>query len=329
MGYRKFGRMEWEISELGHGMWGMGGWTGRAGGWTGSDDVESLKALHKSVELGINFFDTAWTYGEGHSEQLLSKLLKDYPNQKLYVATKIPPKNFKWPAEPSYKLDDVFPPEHIKDYTEKSLKNLGLDQLDLIQFHVWDDTWADDESWQRAVKELKDSGLIKAFGISVDRWEPENVIKTLRTGLVDSVQVIYNIFDQAPEDELFPVCRELNIAVIARVPFDEGTLTGTLTKDSKWEEGDFRSRYFAREKLIESVDRAKKIKEILPDNLTLAEAALRFIWSNPDVSITIPGMRKVRNVESNVAANEKGKLDPDLLGKLRVFRWDRRPASSV
>ena len=217
MNYRTFGRTGWPVSEIGYGMWGMGG-------WTGSDDDESLRSLDLAVELGCNFFDTAWAYGEGHSERLLGRLVRRHPGKRLYTATKIPPKNRQWPSRRGSQLEDVFPPDYIREMTEKSLENLGLDCVDLQQFHVWEDAWARDERWQRAVDDLKREGLVRAIGVSVNRWEPWNAVETLRTGLIDAVQVIYNIFDQAPEDELFPLCEELNIGVIARVPFDEGTL---------------------------------------------------------------------------------------------------------
>lgn len=322
MNYRKFGKLGWQVSEIGHGMWGIGGQ------WGGKDDAGAMEALHKSVELGVNFFDTAWSYGKGHSEQLLGQLLRDYPDKKLYVCTKIPPKNGQWPAKPEYKLEDTFPPDHIVEYTKKSLANLGLKSLDLILTHVWDDFWASDKSWQDTIKNLKNKGLIKAFGISIDRWEPENAIKAIKTGSVDAVEVIYNIFDQAPEDKLFPVCRQFNVAVIARVPFDEGTLTGTLTLESKWKDDDWRHKYFTPEVLKESVEHAEKLKKDLPKNMILPELALRFILSNPDVSTTIPGMRKVKNVQTNIAAIEKGKLNSELIKKLRVHRWDRKPSDS-
>lgn len=318
MRYRTFGRIGWQISDIGYGMWGMGG-------WSGSDDEESLRSLHRAVELGCNFFDTAWAYGAGHSEKLLGQLVRAYPNKKLYTASKIPPKNFKWPARPSYKLEETFPADHIRQYTESSLKNLGLPSLDLMQFHVWDDSWANDERWQKAVAELKREKLIQAVGISVNRWEPENVIRALRTGVIDTVQVIYNIFDQNPEDELFPVCRELNIAVIARVPFDEGTLTDTLTLDSKWPEGDWRNIYFVPENLKASIERAEALRPLIPKGMTMPEMALRFILANPDVSTIIPGMRKIKNVEGNIATSDAGALAPDLLTRLRPHRWVRRP----
>jgi aryl-alcohol dehydrogenase-like predicted oxidoreductase len=310
--------MGWKVSDIGYGMWGLAG-------WTGSDDEASLQSLHRAVELGCNFFDTAWAYGSGHSEKLLGQLVRAYPDKKLYVASKIPPKNSKWPAEPEYSLDDCYPPDHIRRYVESSLSNLGLDQMDLIQFHTWDDSWAADTRWQRALDDLKREGLILASGISVDRWEPANVIQALRTGLIDAVQVIYNIFDQNPEDELFPVCRELNVGVIARVPFDEGTLTGTLTLDSKWPKGDWRNSYFVPENLKASIERAEALRPLIPADMTMPQMALRFILANPDVSTIIPGMRKLRNTEMNIATSDAGGLSPDLVQKLRAHRWDRKP----
>jgi aryl-alcohol dehydrogenase-like predicted oxidoreductase len=318
MNYRTFGRTGWQVGDIGYGMWGMGG-------WSGSDDEESLRSLHRAVELGCNFFDTAWGYGEGHSEGLLGQIVRAYSGKRLYTATKIPPKNRKWPSRPEYPLDDTFPPDHIREYTERSLKNLGLDSVDLIQFHVWEDGWADDERWQRAVADLKREGLVKAVGLSINRWEPENALRTLRTGLIDAVQVIYNIFDQAPEDKLFPVCRELNVAVIARVPFDEGTLTGSLTLNSQWPEGDWRNLYFVPENLKASVEHAERLRPVIPSGMTMPELALRFILANPDVGTIIPGMRKLKNVEANIAASDQGGLSPESIGQLRAHRWDRKP----
>ena len=257
MNQRQFGRTHWRVGEIGYGMWGLAG-------WSGSDDAETMQSLEYAVELGCDFFDTAWAYGDGHSEQLLGQLVRAHPERRLVVATKIPPKNGKWPARPEYALDDVFPAEHIRRYTERSLKNLGLGQIDLLQFHVWDDSWSEDERWQRAIDDLKREGLVQAVGLSLNRWQPENGIRTLHTGLVDAVQVIYNIFDQAPEDRLLPVCRELDVAVIARVPFDEGALTGQLRLDSRWPEGDWRNHYFGPENLKASVARAEALRRLIP-----------------------------------------------------------------
>jgi aryl-alcohol dehydrogenase-like predicted oxidoreductase len=318
MKYRRFGRAGWMVSEIGYGMWGMGG-------WSGSDDDESRRALQRAVELGCNFFDTAWGYGEGRSEALLGELVRANPGQRLYTATKIPPKNFKWPSRRHFTLDECFPPEHIEEYVHRSLRNAGLEGFDLIQFHVWEDAWVEDERWARTMDELRRQGLISAVGISINRWEPWNGLRAVRSGLIDAVQVIYNIFDQNPEDELFPACAERDVAVIARVPFDEGTLTGTLTKESRWPEGDWRNTYFVPENLIPSVERAEQLRPLVPAGEEMPAVALRFILSNPAVSTIIPGMRKVRHVESNVAASDAGPLPAELLSELRRHRWDRQP----
>ena len=326
MRYRRFGRTGWNVSEIGYGMWGMGG-------WSGSDDKESLDSLQRAIDLGCNFFDTAWAYGDGHSEQLLGKMLRANksnptvggPDKKLYAATKVPPKNRRWPSRPEYSLDDSYPPDYIFDYVDKSLQNLGVETLDLIQLHTWEDSWLDDERISRAIEELRSSGKVQAFGLSLNRWEPANGIRAVRTGRIDAVQVIYNIFDQNPEDELFPACREKDVAVIARVPFDEGSLTGTLTVKSSWPANDWRSTYFVPENLKASVARADALKPLLTDGMTLPEMALRFILNNPDVHTTIPGMRKRKNVESNLTASDKGPLPTQLHAQLRSHRWVRTP----
>jgi aryl-alcohol dehydrogenase-like predicted oxidoreductase len=318
MQYRTFGRTGWQVSEIGYGMWGLAG-------WTGSDKAEVLRALQRSVDLGCNFFDTAWGYAEGVSEQILGQLLKDNAGKKLYAATKIPPKNRAWPSKPEFSIDDVFPADYIVEYTDKSLQNLGVETIDLLQFHVWEDAWADRDEWKEAIQKLTDQGKVSAWGVSVNRWEPDNCLNTLRTGLIDAVQVIYNIFDQNPEDSLFPLCRELNVGVIARVPFDEGTLTGTFTKETTFPADDWRSTYFVPENLNSSVDHADALKPIIPAGMTMPELALRFILNNPDVHTTIPGMRQIRNVEANIAASDGKPLPESLVQELKGHRWDRTP----
>jgi len=316
--YRRFGRKGWQVSEIGYGMWGMGG-------WTGSDDEESFQSLQRALELGCNFFDTAWAYGEGRSERLLGRLIGANPEKKIYTATKIPPKNFKWPSLRDYTLDDCFPPDHIEEYVHKSLRNADLESFDLIQFHTWEDSWVEDDRWAQKIEELRNQGLVGAVGISLNRWEAWNGVKAVQSGLIDAIQVIYNIFDQEPEDELLPACVEKEVAVIARVPFDEGTLTGTLTKESTWPEGDWRNTYFVPENLIPSVERAEAVKKLLLAEMTMPEMALRFILTNPVVSTIIPGMRKLQHVESNMAASETGPLPNDLHIMLRAHRWNRQP----
>jgi aryl-alcohol dehydrogenase-like predicted oxidoreductase len=318
MNYRRFGRTNWSVSEIGYGMWGMAG-------WTGSEDEESRQALQRAVDLGCNFFDTALAYGEGHSENLLGQVVRANPNKKLYTATKVPPKNRQWPSRREFSLDDCFPPDYIEQSVHASLKNAGLESFDLMQFHTWEDNWLDDDRWAKKMDELRRQGLIHAVGISINRWEPWNGARTVRSGLVDAVQVIYNIFDQNPEDELFPACNEHDVAVIARVPFDEGTLTGTLTKESTWPADDWRSTYFVPENLNASVERADALKPLVPAEMTMPEMALRFILNNPTVSTIIPGMRKIRHVEANIAASDAGPLPDELHTKLRAHRWDRQP----
>ncbi len=316
MEYRKFGRTNWQVSEIGYGMWGLAGWTGSEG-----DDYE--KSLDYSVENGCNFFDTAWGYGEGLSEQVLGKLIKRHPSKKIYAATKIPPKNFKWPSLPDYKLQDCFPAAHIIEYTEKSLKNLNIECIDLQQFHVWEDSWSNQDEWKKTIEKLIKEGKVKHFGVSVNRWEPNNCLETLKTGLIDSVQVIYNIFDQAPEDKLFDLCEKLDIGVIARVPFDEGTLTGKLTKDTVFPKEDWRSTYFVPENLIPSVEHADKLKPLIPKGMEMPEMALRFILSHKAVSTTIPGMRKINHTQANLSVSDGKHLSKELLAELKKHRWDR------
>jgi aryl-alcohol dehydrogenase-like predicted oxidoreductase len=316
MQYRTFGRTGWQVSEIGYGMWGMAG-------WTGSDDEESRQSLDRAVAMGCNFFDTAWAYGEGRSEQLLGELLKRHAGKRLYTATKIPPKNRKWPARPEYPLSDVFPEDYIRDSTKISLRNLGLTTVDLQQFHVWDDSWATDVSWQRAIASLKEDGLVNAIGISINRWQPTNVLKALGTDLIDCVQVVYNVFDQAPEDELFVECERRDIAVIARVPFDEGSLTGTLTADTKWPEGDFRNIYFQPDNLKNTLERVGTLRPVVPAGMTMPELALRHILQHPAVGTVIPGMRKLRHVEQNLAVSDGVPLQAPLMDELKRHRWDR------
>jgi len=318
MNYRRFGRTGWMVSEIGYGMWGMGG-------WTGSDDAESKNSLQRAVDLGCNFFDTAWAYGNGHSEKLLGELVRNNPGRKLYTATKIPPKNLVWPSRREFDLDECFPPDHIDQYVHSSLENLGLESIDLIQFHTWEDSWVEEDRWVKKIDDLRQQGLIRAVGISINRWEPWNGVSAVESGLIDTVQVIYNIFDQNPEDKLFPACAAMDVGLIARCPFDEGTLTGTLTLQSKWPAGDWRNTYFVPENLKASVERAEALRPVIPPGMDMPEMALRFILNNPTVSSIIPGMRKLANVERNIRAAHQGPLPMALHAELRKHRWNRKP----
>ena len=316
---RKLGRTNFEVSDIAHGLWGMSG-------WSGSDDKESLGSMQLAVDLGCNFFDTAWAYGEGKSDGLLGEIMRRNKGKRIYAASKIPPANDRWPALPEYKYSEVFSPKHVFRYADRIRQQLQVDTIDVLQFHVWDDSWADEPDFRSTVEKLKKDRIIEFFGLSINRWQPENAIKALRTGLVDVVQVIYNIFDQAPEDKLFPVCQELNIGVIARVPLDEGSLGGKMTLETRFPKGDWRAGYFGKENLEKTIRRVEKVKEVAPKGMTLPEMALRFILSHPAVSTTIAGMRKAEHVRQNIACSDAGGLDTALLAELKKHRWDRTPA---
>jgi len=318
MKYRKLGRTGFNVSDIAHGLWGMSG-------WSGSEDQESLQAMQLAIEQGSNFFDTAWAYGEGKSDGLLGEILSRNKSKRLFAASKVPPMNGRWPALPEYKYREVFPASHVINYAEKIREKLGTESIDILQFHVWDDSWAGEPEFRETVEKLKSEKLIRFFGLSINRWQPENGIAALRTGLVDTVQVIYNIFDQSPEDKLFPVCRELNVGVIARVPLDEGSLGGKMTAATKFPANDWRAKYFGPANLAKTLARVDELKKIVPPGMTLAEMSLRFILSNPDVGTTIIGMRKHAHVKENIAASDAGALDKTLLQKLKAHRWDRVP----
>ncbi len=316
MRYRQLGRTGFNVSDIGHGLWGMGG-------WSGSEDAQSLASLQRSVDLGCTFFDSAWAYGEGHSDRLLGRVLEQNRDKRLFVASKVPPRNRKWPA--AGVLHDAFPRDHVVQHTDKILEALSVEAIDVLQFHVWDDSWANEAEFLDTVNELKSSGKIRAFGLSLNRWEPENGLAAIHTGLVDAVQVIYNIFDQSPEDKLFPLCREKKVGVIARVPLDEGSLGGKMTRETKFPKNDWRSGYFNPKNLNATMDRVDELKKILPEGMTLPEMSFRFILSSPDVSTTIPGMRTAGHVDANIACSDAGVLDPELVEKLKRFRRDRKP----
>ena len=319
---RPLGRTTRSVSELGYGMYGVGGPE-----WSGTDLKETRRALQLAVDLGCTFFDTAWGYGQGVGERLLGELLRSNRNRDLLAATKVPPKNLQWPSRRGDPIAAAFPPSHIREYVHKSAKNLGVDQIGLLQFHVWEDEWAEDEGWQRTLDDLRRDGLIGAVGVSLNRWEPWNGLKTVRSGLINCVQVIYNIFDQAPEDELFPLCRKMGVAIIARVPLDEGGLTGALTTASSWPDGDWRNIYFGPENLEPTVTRATSLLELVPDGSTLPDLALGFVLANQDVATVIPGMRTRAHVLANMRASSQRPLGPDVISALRAHRWDRQPTT--
>ena len=318
MNYRMFGKTGLKVSEIGYGAWGIG-----KGLWIGAADEESLKALHRAVDLGLNFVDTALAYGEGHSEALVGRVVKER-SEPIYVATKVPPKNGVWPARDGTPVAEAFPAEHVINCIEESLRNLRLDSIDVQQFHVWSDEWVGQGDWLEAIQKLKQQGKIRSFGVSINDYQPENAIKLIETGVLDAVQVIYNIFEQNPEEKLFPACERYNVGVIVRVALDEGGLTGKITPETTFDEGDFRASYFRDDRKQQVYDRVQRIVADLGISVDqLPETALRFVLSHPAVSTVIPGMRSVRNVERNCQLGDGQGLPKDVVRKLKVHRWDR------
>jgi len=318
MNYRRLGRTGFEVSEIGYGAWGIGG-----AQWQGGTDEESMRAVHRAIELGLNFIDTALAYGDGHSERLVGKIVRE-AGRRIYVATKVPPKNQLWPARRGIGIDQVFPYDYVIESTETSLKNLGMETVDLQQLHVWNPEWIGRDEWKRALEDLKKSGKARFVGVSINDHQPDSALELIRTGLIDTVQVIYNVFDQSPERNLFPLTEQFNIGVIARVPLDEGALTGAITEETKFDERDFRDYYFRGDHKKQVVEHVNALRRDLGNvDGSLPEIALRFCLSEPAVSTVIPGMRRVRHAESNIATAEKGPLDEKTMAVLRRHAWEK------
>lgn len=321
MRYRRLGKTGYEVSEIGHGAWGIGG-----NQWRGHSDKESRAALRASIHAGVNFIDTALAYGDdGHSEKIIAEILREFEgDRRIYVATKVPPMNRLWPARPGIGIEDVFPYEYIVGCTETSLENLEVETLDLQQLHVWNPEWLDRDEWRRAIEDLKTQGKVRAFGISINDHQPDSAIGIIHTGLIDTVQVIYNIFDQTPEENLFPLCAKENIGVIARVPFDEGALTGRITVDSVFDPDEFRAIYFRGDRKKEVEEHVNALVEDLEIHReALPIVALRFILSEPAVSTVIPGMRSVASVDMNVTAPMLGPLPAAELEIAHKHAWNK------
>jgi aryl-alcohol dehydrogenase-like predicted oxidoreductase len=316
---RPLGRTGLSVSAIGFGAWAVGGTM-----WGGRRDDDGRAALRRAIELGVTFVDTALIYGDGHSERLVGEVLRDHPG--VTVATKVPPKSMQWPARPDDKLRDFFPKDYIVKCCDRSLANLKRERLDLLQLHVWADAWTDEDEWKRALDDLKSAGKIRFAGVSINSHDPKSAVRLARSGKIDALQVFYNIFDQSPEDELFPTCVEHGVGVLARVPFDEGALTGKLRHDTKFPEGDFRSDYFRGDLLSRTVEAVEKMRPLVEGAAgTMARGALRFCLSHPAVSTVIPGIRSPAQAEANCAAGDDAPLPPAVRDQLRAFRWVRKP----
>jgi aryl-alcohol dehydrogenase-like predicted oxidoreductase len=314
---RPLGKTGLSVSEIGFGSWGIGGSM-----WIGAQEDESVRALRRAIELGVNFIDTARGYGE--SERIVGKVVREHRGDPLYVATKVPPRNGIWPAPPGLDPMETFPGSHIRESLETSLRVSGLDHFDVLQFHVWSDEWVGRGDWLETITDLKREGKIGFFGVSINDNQPSNAVELVRSGTVDTVQVIYNIFHQEPEEQLLPACLQHGVGVIVRVALDEGALTGQITADTTFPEGDFRNRYFGGDRKAQV---AAHVDAIIADlGITrdqVAEVALRFVLSQAAVSTVIPGMRTVRNVERNAAVGDGRGLTAEQLAVLAKHAWEK------
>lgn len=317
MRYRQLGRTGLEVSEVGFGAWGIGG------GWGSTSDDESVRALHRAIDRGVTFIDTAHGYGHGHSERIVGSVVRER-QERIVVATKVPPANRRWPADPDTPIDEAMPEGYLTRITLESLERLGMERVDVQQLHVWAERWLHEGSWLDELAQLKRDGRIGAFGISINDHQPDTALEVVASGLIDTVQVIYNIFDQSPQDALLDLCAEHGVGVIVRVPFDEGGLTGRIDGGTVFEPTDWRRRYFRDGRAAEVSDRVDAIvRDLDVARERIAEIALRFVLSHPAVSTVIPGMRRVQNVDRNIDAADAGPLDPAQLDVLARHRWIR------
>lgn len=319
MKYRDLGRTGLVVSEIGFGGWAIGG------SWGPQSESDSVQALHRALDLGVTLIDTAAGYGNGHSERVIGKVLKERGAWgRVAVATKLPPAAGPWPPSPYCRAEERYGEEHLRRSLEQSLTNLGTDCVDVLQLHTWTRAWNRDPSPLRVLRELKKEGKLRFIGISTPEHDQNALVQPIREGWLDVVQVIFNIFEQEAAAELLPAAAEAGVGVIARMPFDEGALTGKYTEETRFDESDFRSRYFMGDRLLRVVREVAKVKEDLAGTgFSLPEAALKFVLANPAVSLTIPGMRNVRQAEANLAVAERPDLPPELLLKLRRHNWRR------
>jgi len=319
--YRKLGKNGPDVSEVGFGAWQLGG------GWGQQDDDEALRSLHTAIDCGMTFIDTAAGYGGGKSEQLIGKVLKERGSSQrdqITVATKTPPAQGIWPPSPYCRAADRLSEVYIRDNVEARLRCLDTDCIDVLQLHTWTRAWNADPSPLAILRKLQVEGKIRHFGISTPEHDQNCVIELMRGGWLDTVQVIYNIFEQEPAAQLLPVAEECNVGIIVRVTFDEGALTGKFTTDTTFEEGDFRRGYFAGDRLARTVERVDKIKADLEGSgYAMPQAALKFVLAHPAVSVVIPGIRNTTQAELNCATSDLPDMPGDLVTRMHAHNWRR------
>lgn len=317
MHFRKLGRTDIDVSEIGFGAWAIGG------SWGAQDENDSIAALNRALDLGVNFIDTAAGYGDGKSERIIGQVLKNR-SEKVWVATKTPPLPGHWPPSPYDVAEERYPEKYLRENVEERLRNLGTDCLDILQLHTWTRAWNKNPAPLDVLKKLQAEGKIRYIGISTPEHDQNSLIDLMRQGYLDVVQVIYNIFEQEPAAELLPAALEHNVGVLVRVVFDEGILTGKYTAETQFPEDDFRRNYFAGDRIERAVKRVQKIEaDIANIALTMPQVALKFALAHPAVSTIIAGIRNVQQAEANVAASDGVALTPELLSKLREHAWLR------
>lgn len=321
MKYRPFGKGRFDCSEIGFGAWAIGG------SWGAQSDTDSLAALHRALDLGVNFIDTAAGYGNGRSEKLIAQALRERAargKERIFVATKTPPTDGIWPPTPYCRAEERYSEAYLRENVAARCANLGTNKIDLLQLHTWTRAWNRHPTPFKVLRALQAEGKIAHIGVSTPEHDQNSVIDLMRAGWVDSVQVIYNLFDQEPAAELLDVAKECGVGVIVRVVFDEGVLTGKFTRETKFGDDDFRSNYFAGDRLERSVVRAERVRSDLEGSgYTMAQAAIKFVLAHPAVSTVIPGIRNVAQAEANCGASDLPPMRADLLTTLRRHNWRR------
>jgi len=316
--YRPFGKHGVQVSEIGFGAWAIGG------SWGPQSEEDSLSALNRALDLGVNFIDTAAGYGSGKSERIIGRVLRERGDATTHVATKTPPAPGTWPPSPYDVAEERYSAAYLRQNVEERLECLGTERIDLLQLHTWTRAWNRDPTPFEHLRKLQQVGKLGLIGISTPEHDQNAVIDLMRGGHVDAVQVIYNLFEQEPAAELLDVAGETGTGIIVRVAFDEGVLTGKFTKETSFAEDDFRRNYFAGDRLERAVSRTEEIRaDIEGTGLTLPQVALKFALAHPAVSTVIPGMRNAAQAEANCGVSDLPDIPEELLIKLRRHNWRR------
>ncbi len=322
MQYRILGKTGLKVSSIGCGTWGFANDTDA---WVGATKKESEAALFLALDQGVNFIDTARVYGEGLAEEWLGEMLQKTSQKQVLVATKMTPLNQQWSGMVGTPISEAFPKQHIIDQVDASLRALRRDYLDVVYFHVWEDEWSDVPSWKEAVTELTQAGKVRFWGISTNDFQPTNCLKACQTGLISVIMTIFNIFAQEPISELLPAVKKMNLGLVSRVPLDEGGLSGSYTHDTEFPEGDFRQTYFSKDRLVQLNKHLDALRPLIKKSnaKNVAEFALRYVLSFPEVTVAVPGMRRQKYVIANTKVSDLPPLPQGVLEEMPKHAWFR------